>query len=385
MTDKTTDKTKGSASSFLNPLLLGALLGFGPAAALGIGRFAYALVLPEMQGALGLSYAQAGLLGSANTLGYLLGALFSHRLLYALGYKRGFYGALLLQSATLLLLALSADLSVLMALRFVQGALGAWVFVGGAALLLGSSERGLVGGLATGLYFGGVGVGILVSPLATLLPLPWGPTWALLGALSLLLSAVACTPVRYLKEPAPRARGASGSLRPIALLLLAYGLYGAGYIGYMTFVTTGLGVALGPFWVVLGLGASLTGLVWGRWIDRVGGGAGMTHVLLVLALSSTYPLLLAAPWVSAFAFGLSFLGVITAITGVFSKLLPPGAWAGAMGASTAVFALGQAVGPSLSGLAGDLFGGAAGALGLSTLLLSAALLVAWLQVRYVKA
>ena len=41
-----------------------------------------------------------------------------------------------------------------------------------------------------------------------------------------------------------------------------------------------------------------------------------------------------------------------------------------------VFALGQAVGPSLSGLAGDAFGGATGALWAASGLLAAALLVA---------
>ena len=51
------------------------LLALGPAAGLGLGRFAYALVLPLMQAVWGLSYAEAGFLGSANTLGYFLGAL----------------------------------------------------------------------------------------------------------------------------------------------------------------------------------------------------------------------------------------------------------------------------------------------------------------------
>ncbi|WMT56391.1 YbfB/YjiJ family MFS transporter [Truepera radiovictrix] len=360
-------------------MIVGALLGLGPAAALGVGRFAYALVLPEMQRALGLSYAQAGLLGSANTLGYFVGALVSHRLLYAVGYRRGFYAALALQAFALALLALGTSFGALLALRLVQGVLGAWVFVGGAALVLASTPRRSSRGLATGLYFGGVGVGIALSPLAMLAALPWRETWALLGGLSLLLGGAATAPVRALQEPAPRTVGASGSLRPIAPLLAAYGLYGAGYIGYMTFVTTALGVPLAPFWALLGLSASCTGLMWGRWIDRVGGGAGMTHVLLVLTLASLYPVLTAWPWVSAFAFGVSFLGVITAVTAAFSKLLPPGAWAGAMGVSTAVFALGQALGPSVSGFAGDRLGGPVGALGFSTALLGAALLAAWLQ------
>ena len=144
----------------------------------------------------------------------------------------------------------------------------------------------------------------------------------------------------------------------------------------MTFVTTGLGTPIGPFWAVLGLGAVLTGLAWGAWVERVGGARGLVHVLVVLAASSLYPLVVYAPLLSAFAFGISFLGVVTAITQVIRHRLPPGAWARALAVSTATFAFGQALGPTLSGLAGDVAGGAAGALGLSTVLLTLSLVVA---------
>ncbi len=328
-----------------------------------------------MQAALNLTYVQAGLLGSANTVGYLAGALLSHTLLYRVGYRRGFYGALLLQVPILLCCALTSNFELLLTLRLLQGGCGAVVFVGGAALLLASGARAL----GTGLYFGGVGLGILASPVALAYASSWQHAWALLALLSLLLSAVAFLPYRALGRPAPQASRNESSLRPIVWLLVAYGLYGAGYIGYMTFVTSGLGVALGPFWLVLGLGACLTGLIWGPWLTRMGGDVGIFHILLVLALASTLPIVVALPWVSAFAFGISFLGVITALTDVFRALLPPGAWARAMGASTAVFALGQAVGPSLSGLAGDLAGGVAGALWLSTGLLVLALVAALLH------
>ena len=358
--------------------LLGFFLGFGPGAALGVGRFAYALVLPDMQTALGLSYAQAGLLGSANTAGYLLGALLSHRALYAVGYRRGFYASLLLQAVSLALLAVSSNFPLLFTLRFVQGVLGAFVFVGGAALLLASGGQGR----ATGIYFGGVGLGILLSPVVVPLAGDWQEAWVLLAALSLVLTLVSLLALRNLEEPAPRTVGAEGGLHLIAPLLVSYGLYGAGYIGYMTFVTTGLGIPIGPFWAVLGLGAVLTGLVWGAWVERVGGARGLVHVLVVLMLSSLYPLVVYAPLLSAFAFGISFLGVITAITQVIRHRLPPGAWARAVGLSTATFALGQALGPTLSGLAGEAAGGAAGALGLSTALLTLSLVVAALGFRW---
>ena len=45
------------------------------AAALGIGRFAYTPLLPDMIAASGWAYGQAGDLASANFVGYLLGAL----------------------------------------------------------------------------------------------------------------------------------------------------------------------------------------------------------------------------------------------------------------------------------------------------------------------
>lgn len=351
-------------------LLLPFLLGFGPGAALGVGRFGYALVLPAMRDGLGLSFAQLGLLGSANTGGYLIGALVSHRVLEMVGYRRGFAGALVLQAATLAGLAATESLAWLMALRFAQGVLGAFVFVGGAAMLLAGGGRGV----ATGIYFGGVGAGILLSPLVLPVMTGWQSGWLALAVASLAMSLVALRPLRDLPEPPKRRAGEGDTVAPILVALVAYGLYGAGYIGYMTFVTTGLGVALGPFWALLGVGALLTGAVWGRVVDRLRGDRALPWVLFALTLASASPVLVWSPWVSAFAFGLSFLGVITAITDVFRTALPASSWGWAMGLSTASFALGQAMGPTVSGLAGDLWGGPVGALGAATALLA----VSWL-------
>src|ERR1700742_1466350 len=62
-------------SAVPTPLWVVVGLAMGPAVALGLARFAYALLLPSMRADLGWSFADAGALNTANAAGYLAGAL----------------------------------------------------------------------------------------------------------------------------------------------------------------------------------------------------------------------------------------------------------------------------------------------------------------------
>src|SRR5215467_2065705 len=55
------------------------LLAIAPAIGIGICRFAYALVLPDMRDSLGWSYSVAGIMNTINAAGYLAGALGAKR------------------------------------------------------------------------------------------------------------------------------------------------------------------------------------------------------------------------------------------------------------------------------------------------------------------
>ncbi len=59
-----------------------------PTVGLGIGRFAYSLVLPDMRDSLAWSYSAAGFMNTINAAGYLVGALFASRLIQRFGLAR---------------------------------------------------------------------------------------------------------------------------------------------------------------------------------------------------------------------------------------------------------------------------------------------------------
>jgi len=171
-------------------------LAFG--LALGLARFAYALVLPTMREDLGWSYAQAGGMNAANALGYLLAAPMMARL----GARHSFLSGLGLTTIALLLSGSSPLYGVLVALRLLAGVSGALVFIAGGALAARDPTRSALG---LGLYFGGVGLGILASGvlLPGLLeahPERWRGAWVVLGGLALLGSSGAALAARQVVQ-----------------------------------------------------------------------------------------------------------------------------------------------------------------------------------------
>jgi predicted MFS family arabinose efflux permease len=371
----------------------------GPAVGLGLGRFAYALLLPAMRADLGWSYAQAGAINTANAAGYLIGALLAAPLAAWLGDKRAFLAGLALATVSLLANGGSGDYAVLVVLRALAGAAGAVSLITGGAL---ASAAGGGGGrgrpaLALGVYFGGAGFGMVVSAAAVpamVAALGWRTGWLVLGLLGVAatlaaLPALMRTPDVTMGEAVRGPALSVRSIRGLPAILVSYVLFGAGYIAYTTFIVAYLRTTLGfgaadvtLFWGCAGVAATGAGLLWGPLLSRLAGGRAVALANAVVMLGAVLPVLFpvrAAMFVSAVVFGGSFLIVPTSVTAFVRKAVVPRLWTGAIAALTVGFAIGQCIGPWLSGEVSDSRFGVAGGLLLSGVVLAMAAAIALLQ------
>ncbi len=360
-------------------------LSLGAAVSLGITRFAYGLLLPPMREDLGWSYTLAGAMNTFNAVGYLIGALATPWLM------RRFSPTGLLIAGSLgasLFMALSGFFTAaapLLAQRLLAGLASALVFIAGGLLAarLGARQPQRSGFLL-GIYYGGTGLGIVISALgvppvlaaAAQQPHGWAWAWWALALVCLLATALMAWPARVLgNQPAPAANAASASarvfrVRDFAFALAGYAGFGVGYIGYMTFVIALLreqgssSVAITTFYALLGLAVIASSRIWAGLLDRHRNGQALARLNVLLGVAAIVPALTSAPLLviaSGLLFGGVFLSVVASTTALVRHNLPPAQWAAGISAFTIVFAAGQIVGPTVVGFIAD---GSSGAQGL---------------------
>src|SRR5882757_1842067 len=149
------------ASSDKDPMLVAVGGVLAMAAGVGVGRFVYTPILPPMVEALSLSKAQAGLIASANFVGYLAGALLAAIRLP--GSRRAWLlGALALNAICLAAMGIATTLPLFLALRLLAGIASAFALIFSSALVLDRLAAAGRSGLSA-LHFAGVGSGIAVS------------------------------------------------------------------------------------------------------------------------------------------------------------------------------------------------------------------------------
>ena len=344
-------------------------LAMGPAVALGLARFSYALLLPAMRDDLSWSYADAGAMNTANAVGYLAGALIAAPVTRRFGIKGTFLAGILVTALGVGAAGLTSRFMVLMSLRILAGLSGALTFVAGGSMTAAVSGSAARAPLALGIYFAGGGFGVAMSALTVPLLLEtvgWRGGWIVLGALALTATLIALPALLRAPLPAEQymtAQESAWSPRDMSIELVGYVLFGAGYIAYATFIIAQLREnshftpqEIAFFWAFLGCAAIAGVFAWGPVLTRLRGGRGAAAVIAVVTLGAVLPLLSGSrpiAYLSALLFGGSFLSTITAVTSFVRRTAPPEAWTKAIAALTVAFGIGQCVGPILSGHLSD--------------------------------
>lgn len=352
------------------------------AVAMGIGRFAFTPVLPMMLADGVIDLHGASWLASANYLGYLAGALYctfepwfrsrSRWRARTLDEARWVRGGLLATGVLTLGMALPWP-ALWPTLRFGAGAASAVVLVYAALWCLARLTRQGAAALG-GAMFAGPGAGIVASGLLASVMGIWhwqaSTAWLVMAVLAFALSALVWQVFR--DQPDEAAVQAAAAAQPVAAnlptpnasgteigcLALAYGLAGFGYIITATFLPVIARQALPDshwldiFWPIFGVGVVVGALFATRL--RVSGDlrlllAGAYVIQAVGIVASLW-----SPTLAGFAIGSLLVGLPATAIAFFAlqqvRLLMPRNSASGIGLLTALYGIGQIVGPPLVAL-----------------------------------
>ena len=351
----------------------------------GLARFAFGMILPDMARDLALDYQQQGILGGSYFLGYLAIVAIMPWLAPRAGPRRLCLSGLAVVVASLVALALGRSYGFLLAAYFVTGLGSGALFIGAMtfpSFWFHPSHRARGAGIVTA----GAGFGILISGF--LVPqvgagigfAPWQLIWLIFAVLTGLIFLLGFFVLRDRPSevglepygrPAPATARSSGR-RPISsarfLLHLgsAYALFAMTMLTYTTFIVTQMVDSLsvskataGLMWAGVGGLSIFSGTIFGNISDRFGHKAGMVAGLS--AQAAAYGLVAAGTgeaglYVSVVLFGLSAWSMPSIVAAAAGDYLGPEKAAAGFAILTLMFAAGQVLGPAGAGWLAKLTG-----------------------------
>jgi len=368
-------------------LAAGTLVVFG---SLGLARFGYTMVLPDMQEGLGIDNTQTGALATANLIGYLALAVIGGVAAARYGPRLVIAAGLALAGAGMLLTGIATGFPDAAAWRVLTGIGSGASNVPVMALLaawFSTKRRGLASGIAVagsalGLIFAGAVVPRVLSAYGDD---GWRTCWFIFGGITLLLAVGSLIllrnrPVELGLKPVGTEGGDAipdqkreglqwGRVyrsRTVWHLGLVYIAFGFSYIIYMTFFTKHL-IAEGDYtqdragdlFMTMGWVSLVCGLLWGTVSDLIGRRRALIIVFLIHAAAFSLFALWRTPsgfTLSAVLFGLSAWSIPAIMAAACGDVLGPRLAPAALGLITLLFGIGQAVAPSIAGAMADASG-----------------------------
>ena len=332
----------------------------------GLARFAFTPLVPALVAGHWFSASQAAYLGSANFAGYLAGALLAQPISTRFAPAAVLCAMMTLAAVSFLTCVQPLPFPWFALWRAAAGVAGGLIMVLSATLVLQhvpAPKRGLAGGI----IFSGVGVGVIIAAAAVprLVALGLPAAWVSLGILSLILTAIA-----WSGWPADAAGQGVREKPPVnKAVLVLFGVYALNAIGLvphtmflvdMAARELGYGIAAGSaLWLLYGIGAILGPVISGK----AGDAGGFRPVLLAMLLLQAAAVGLAGVttnlWalaLSAFVMGGCTVGIAPVVLGRVRELIPhdPRGQRAVWSLATTAFAIGQAGGAfALSGVLGS--------------------------------
>ena len=327
------------------------------AVAMGVGRFAYTPMIPIMEHDAGLSVAMAGALATSNLIGYFVGAsLAMHPITQGvrLAIVRWSLAGVVVTTA---LMAGPAPLWLV--LRFVTGVCSGFVLVFASSIVL---ERAAAERHPSWppIFFTGVGLGIAFSGIAVPALAAGGSRIAWIGIAAISAVALACS-MWWFTEPASSASLAQADIQAtlprhrttFVWLCAVYVLEAFAYIIPATFLVAiiaripELSRYAALTWVFVGLAAAFATFGWIPAGTRFGKARALALALAIQAVG------IAAPVFSHSAFAVILAGValggtfiaITLFAAGLGRDIFPRETSSAVSRLTALYSIGQIIGP----------------------------------------
>jgi len=333
----------------------------------GIARFAYTPMLPEMSEDIGLTETIAGFLAAANYAGYLCGALlisFLHKLQLKIKlYRYGLVAAVV----TTLCMAATTNEWLWYLLRYVSGLCSAaGVLLGGGLLMHWLRHNKAKAEL--GIFFSSLGIGIVLTAITAQLikiEYTWDQQWLIYGLLALIL----IIPVLFWfpdfsKTTIGRQHTEDNETQSLPskqfflTLQAAYFCAGFGYVVTATFLIAIVELLPGMkslgwvVWLLVGVAAAPGCWLWDIYVRKVGLWSSLFQAYILNMVSTA--LLLFDPsatviFISAVLYGCSFIGIVSMTLSMVGRLYPENS-SRSMSHLTFSYGLAQVIAPAMVGV-----------------------------------